>query len=91
MYHWIMSLPDAVVHEHAGFVLTATLYLVNAAAHTVEAQITRAHQQAKQMMARVEHTALLDDRGGETGPQQADRESWKPNERGFVGDYSSCA
>ncbi|HKV59564.1 MAG TPA: LuxR family transcriptional regulator, partial [Ktedonobacteraceae bacterium] len=72
MYHWITALPDVVVREHAGFVLTAALYLVNAAAHTIEAQLTQAHQQAKQMMARVEHTALLEDRGVETGPQQAD-------------------
>ncbi len=69
MYHWIMALPDAVVREYAGFVLTAALYLINAAAHTVEAQITQSHQQAKQMMARVEHTALLGDRGAEIGPQ----------------------
>ena len=75
MYHWIISLPDAVVREHAGFVLTAALYLVNAAAHTAQSQLTLAHQQAKQMMARVEHTALLDDSGGETGQQQADTAS----------------
>lgn len=66
MYHWIMALPDALVCEHAAFVLTAALYLVTAASHTAAAQLTPALRQAEQLMARVEHAVFLGDRGVET-------------------------
>ena len=69
MYHWIMALPDAVVREHAAFVLTAALYLVTAASHTAAAQLIPALRQAEQLMDRVEHTVFLGDRGVETGAE----------------------
>jgi LuxR family transcriptional regulator, maltose regulon positive regulatory protein len=54
LYRWVMALPDAVVREHAHFVLTTALYLLNAVTSAVATQRVRVRTQAEQMMARVE-------------------------------------
>jgi LuxR family maltose regulon positive regulatory protein len=58
-HRWIMALPDAVVREHAPFVLTAALYLLTSFASTSQEQRARAREQTKQMMARVEEALRL--------------------------------
>jgi LuxR family transcriptional regulator, maltose regulon positive regulatory protein len=65
LHRWVMALPNAVVREHAHFVLTAALYLLNAFASTSQEQRRRARVQTKQMMARVEEA--LQSPGDEPG------------------------
>ncbi len=57
MAHWVTSLPQELVREHAGLFVTATLYLINTVAQTTEEERARVRQQAWQLIARVE-TAL---------------------------------
>jgi LuxR family transcriptional regulator, maltose regulon positive regulatory protein len=57
MAHWVLDLPQLLVREHAPLVLTSALYLLNTDNQAPQKQRARVHQQARQLMARVE-TAL---------------------------------
>ena len=57
MAHWVLALPEPVVREHARLLLTTALYLLNTVTQTTGEQRERAHQEVRQLMARVE-TAL---------------------------------
>jgi LuxR family transcriptional regulator, maltose regulon positive regulatory protein len=56
MAHWVLALPEPVVHEHARLLLTTAFYLLCTVISTAQAQRARGHQQAQQLMARVETT-----------------------------------
>ncbi len=51
---WVLALPELVVREHARLALTTALYLLNTVTQTTQEQRARVHQQARQLMARVE-------------------------------------
>jgi LuxR family maltose regulon positive regulatory protein len=65
MAHWVLALPEPVVHEHARLLLTTAFYLLCTVISTAQAQRARGHQQAQQLMARVETT--LRDHSDTTG------------------------
>jgi LuxR family maltose regulon positive regulatory protein len=56
MAHWVLALPEPVVHEHARLLLTTAFYLLCTVISTAQAQRARGHHQAQQLMARVETT-----------------------------------
>ncbi|GHO48954.1 LuxR C-terminal-related transcriptional regulator [Ktedonospora formicarum] len=51
---WFFALPELSVREHARLALTTALYLLATGANTVGPQSERYHQQARQLMARIE-------------------------------------
>jgi LuxR family transcriptional regulator, maltose regulon positive regulatory protein len=52
--HWVLALPQPLVHEHARLLLTTALYLLNMVTQTTREQRARVYQQAQQLMAQVE-------------------------------------
>jgi LuxR family maltose regulon positive regulatory protein len=56
--HWVMALPDAVVREHAHFVLTAALYLLYGSFNIVRVQQVRVRKEVEQIIVRVETACL---------------------------------
>jgi LuxR family transcriptional regulator, maltose regulon positive regulatory protein len=73
MAHWVLALPEPVVYEHARLLLTTAFYLLCTVISTAQAQRARGHQQAQQLMARVETTLQpqADTTGQETSATRA--------------------
>jgi LuxR family maltose regulon positive regulatory protein len=67
MAHWVLALPEPVAHEHARLLLTTAYYLLCTVVSTVVGQRARGHQQAQQLMARVE--TMLRNRSDTTGQE----------------------
>jgi len=67
MADFVLALPEPVVHEHARLLLTTAYYLLCTVISTAQAQRARGHQQAQQLMARVQTT--LRDHSDTTGQQ----------------------
>ncbi|MBA2679221.1 MAG: LuxR family transcriptional regulator, partial [Ktedonobacteraceae bacterium] len=82
LYRWVMALSDPMVGEHARLVLTAALYLLNAAASTIQRQQVRAQKEAEQMMARVE--AALGYQGNNVKAQPETEKALKGTERALL-------
>src|SRR5215472_4432294 len=67
MAHWVLALPEPVVHEHPRLLLNTAYSLLCTVISTALAQRASGHHQAQQLMARVETT--LRDHSDTTGHQ----------------------
>jgi LuxR family maltose regulon positive regulatory protein len=67
MAHWVLALPEPVVHEHPRLLLNTAYSLLCTVISTSLAQRASGHHQAQQLMARVETT--LRDHSDTTGHQ----------------------
>ncbi len=87
MAHWVLALPEPLVREHARLLLTTALYLLTTVAQTTGEQRERAHQEVRQLMARVE-TALqtqADETSHQISRHQAQGLAPRPDLRGSGG------